>query len=136
MALIRDLAGQPSGFFESTVEHRLYCGRTLRPVGQSSGEAVLRTRSGRRLNVQAIDPDGGTTNEFVLLNVFVRPNYHGLDLDVEITLRREGLQERDRARDVASELVLQNGDDLGSTGLTIHVQDSACHLVAGAARDE
>ena len=136
LALIRGLAGQPSGFFECTVELRLYCGRTRRPISQSSGEAVLRSRSGRRFNVQAIDPDGGTSKEFVLLYICVSPYNHGLDLDIEITLRSEGRKERDRARRVASELVLQNGDDPGSTGRTLHVQDRTCHLVAGAARDE
>ena len=134
LALDGGHAGQPPGFFECTVELRLYCGRTLRPIGQSSGEAVLRARSGRRLNVQAINPDRGASEEFVLLDVCVGPYYHGLDPDVEIELRSAGFNERDRAFGVASPRILQNGNDPRSTDLA-H-RDRTCHCVTRTASDE
>ncbi len=115
--LIRRIPVHPTSFLEGIEEHRFRGGRTLRPVAQSSREAVLRAQSGGRLDVQAVDTHGGTSRESVLLHLLVGPHDDAFNLDVEFQFGGVRRDERDRALGIASEFVLQHGDGPWSADL-------------------
>ena len=69
--------------------------------------------AGGWIDIKATDAEGRAPKEAMLLNVGLRSDGDVLDLEVQPQRRGVGLDERDRARGVASALCLQHGQRRG-----------------------